>query len=375
MLAQNDISLQQVMDATAGSLDSGLLRYLDGTVVGTGGFVDTPSQRLDVRNAQSIATPKDLAQVPIERRNGKEVRLGDVGNVVGGHQPLSGEAVINDGPGLMLIVQKFPNANTVEVTRGVEEAIDQMRPGLPGMHIDTTIFRPATFIEMAIHNLTTALFLGVLLVILILVAFLFEWRTAFISMIAIPLSVIGAVIVLMMRDTTINTMLLAGLIVSVGVVVDDAIIDVENIVRRLRQARAEGSNRSTFSIVLEASVEVRTAIAYATLINVVAVVPVFFLGGLSGAVPHPPLQRARETGIPPLAGAQARLRNGPLAGNPHAVARDLHRRRRHAGRRRGGANARAVLVSELQGEGLPHALDDQARYVGSGRGADVGSGL
>jgi CzcA family heavy metal efflux pump len=282
-LAQNDISLQQVMDATAGSLDSGLLKYVDGTLVGTGGFVNTSGQRLDVRNVQSIATAKDLAQVPIERRNGKEVRLADVGNVVGGHQPLSGEAVINDGPGLMLIVQKFPNANTVEVTRGVEEAIDQMRPGLPGMHIDTTIFRPATFIEMAIHNLTTALFLGVMLVILILAAFLFEWRTAFISMIAIPLSVIGAVIVLMMRDTTINTMLLAGLIVSVGVVVDDAIIDVENIVRRLRQGRAEGSDRSTFSIVLEASVEVRTAIAYATLINVVAVVPVFFLGGLSGA--------------------------------------------------------------------------------------------
>ena len=164
-LAQNDISLQQVMDATAGSLDSGLLKYVDGTLVGTGGFVNTSGQRLDVRNVQSIATAKDLAQVPIERRNGKEVRLADVGNVVGGHQPLSGEAVINDGPGLMLIVQKFPNANTVEVTRGVEEAIDQMRPGLPGLHIDTTIFRPATFIEMAIHNLTTALFLGVMLVI------------------------------------------------------------------------------------------------------------------------------------------------------------------------------------------------------------------
>src|ERR687889_2054135 len=287
MLAQNDVTLQQVMDATAGSLDSGLLRCVDGTVVGTGGFVETSGQRLDVRNVQSIASAKDLAQVPIERRNGKEVRLGDVGSVVGGHQPLSGEAVINDGPGLMLIVQKFPNANTVEVTEGFEKAIDEMRPGLPGMQIDTTIFRPATFIELAIRNLTTALLLGVLLVILILIAFLFEWRTAFISLIAIPLSVIAAVMVLMLRDTTINTMLLAGLIVSVGVVVDDAIIDVENIVRRLRQARMEGSDRSTFSIVLEASVEVRTAIAYATLINVVAIVPVFFLGGLSGSFFRP----------------------------------------------------------------------------------------
>ena len=206
-------------------------------------------------------------------------------------------------------------------------------------------------------------------------------------MIAIPLSVIGAVIVLMMRDTTINTMLLAGLIVSVGVVVDDAIIDVENIVRRLRQARAEGSDRSTFSFVLEASVEVRTAIAYATLINVVAVVPVFFLGGLSGAFFRPlvfsyglavlmsMLVALSVTPALCLILLSRRHERRPLAGDPHAVARDLHRRRRHAGRRRGGANARAVLVSELQGEGLPHALDDQARYVGSGRGADVGSGL
>jgi CzcA family heavy metal efflux pump len=183
----------------------------------------------------------------------------------------------------MLIVQKFPNANTVEETRGIEEAIDDMRPGLPGMEIDTTIFRPATFIELAIENLTTALLLGVLLVILILAAFLFEWRTAFISLIAIPLSLLAAVLVLQQFGAVINVMILAGLVVSIGVVVDDAIIDVENIVRRLRQDRSEGTNRSILAIVLDASVEVRTAITYATLINVVAIVPVFFLPGLSGA--------------------------------------------------------------------------------------------
>jgi CzcA family heavy metal efflux pump len=203
--------------------------------------------------------------------------------VVEGHQALIGDAVVNDGPGLLLVVQKFPNSNTLEVTREVEEAIDDMRPGLPGMEIDTTIFRPATFIELAIENLTRALLLGVLLVILILAAFLFEWRTALISLIAIPLSLLAAVLVLDLRGTTINVMVLAGLIVAIGVVVDDAIIDVENIVRRLRQNRSEGSSKSTFVIVLDASVEVRTAITYATLINVVAIVPVFFLPGLSGA--------------------------------------------------------------------------------------------
>ena len=115
--------------------------------------------------------------------------------------------------------------------------------------------------------------------ILIIAAFLFEWRTAFISLIAIPLSLIAAILVLDLRDTTINVMVLAGLVVAIGVVVDDAIIDVENIVRRLRQARAEGSDVSTFRVVLDASVEVRSAITYATVINVVAIVPVFFLAG------------------------------------------------------------------------------------------------
>lgn len=282
-LADNGVSVEQVMKNTADALDAGLLRYSEGAVIGTGGFVESNGQRLDVRNVLPIVRPDDLAKVPLEGSDGTKLRLEDVATVDWGHQPLSGDAVINDGRGLMLIVQKFPNGNTVEVTRGIEEAIDDMRPGLPAMQIDTTIFRPATFIELAINNLTRALLLGVALVILILAAFLFEWRTALISLIAIPLSLLAAVLVLQQSGAIINVMILAGLVVSIGVVVDDAIIDVENIVRRLRQNRSEGTRRSLISIVLDASVEVRTAITYATLINVVAVIPVFFLPGLSGA--------------------------------------------------------------------------------------------
>jgi CzcA family heavy metal efflux pump len=283
LLAQHGVSLEQVMDQTADSLDAGLLRYSEGAVIGTGGFVEQGGQRLDVQNVLPILGPEDLAKVSLEGNDGTNLRIDDVATVKWDSQPLIGDAVINDGRGLMLIVQKFPNANTLEVTRGVEESIDDMRPGLPGMQVDTTIFRPATFIELALANLTKALLLGVVLVILILAAFLFEWRTAFISLIAIPLSLLAAVLVLQEFGAVINVMILAGLIVAIGVVVDDAIIDVENIVRRLRQNRSEDTGKSVFAIVLEASVEVRTAITYATLINVVAIVPVFFLEGLSGA--------------------------------------------------------------------------------------------
>ena len=120
------------------------------------------------------------------------MRLNDVADLVEDHQPLIGDAVINDGPGLMLIVEKFPWANTLDVTRGVEEAIDELRPGLTGIEIDTTIFRPATFIEVAIDNLTNALLLGCLFVLVVLLTFLFDWRTALISVIAIPLSLLAA---------------------------------------------------------------------------------------------------------------------------------------------------------------------------------------
>ena len=142
----------------------------------------------------------------------------------------------------MLIVEKFPWANTLDVTHGVEEALADLRPGMPGVEVDAAIFRPATFIEEAIQNLTTALLLGCLLVVFVLVAFLFDWRAALISLVAIPLSLMAAALVLHIRGATINTMVLAGFVIAVGVVVDDAIIDVENIIRRLRQHRAEGSS-------------------------------------------------------------------------------------------------------------------------------------
>ncbi|HEY6776758.1 MAG TPA: efflux RND transporter permease subunit [Thermoleophilaceae bacterium] len=282
-LRARDVSLDQVMNATADSLDAGLLRYADfGNVIGTGGFVDTPNQRLGIRHVLPIATPADLGRVPIN----PAVRLSDVADVVEGHQPLVGDAVINDGPGLLLVVEKAAGANTVKVTNGVDDALEELRPGLPGIQLDATIFRQADFIDSAIDNLTLALLLGCLLVILVLVAFLFEWRTALISLLAIPLSLIAAVLVLYLTGGTINTMILAGLVIAVGVVVDDAIIDVENIWRRLR-LRGDGTGRFAPRIILEASLEVRTAIWYATLINVLAVVPVFFLQSVTGSFFEP----------------------------------------------------------------------------------------
>ena len=286
-LRAHGVTLDEVMEVTADSLAAGLLFYSDGARIGTGGFIDTPNQRLQIRHTSPVVSPEVMAQVPVKVQDGAPLLLGDVANVSYEHQPMIGDAIINDEIGLLLIVEKFPWANTLQVTHGVEAALDELRPGLPGMEIDHEIFRPATFIEVSIENLTTALIIGAVLVIVVLGAFLFEWRTALISVVAIPLSLVAAGLVLYLYGTTINVMVLAGFVIALGAVVDDAIIDIENIMRRLRQHRREGSDKSAATIILEASLEIRRAIVYATLIIVLAVVPVFFMEGLSGAFFQP----------------------------------------------------------------------------------------
>jgi CzcA family heavy metal efflux pump len=292
-MREHKVTLDQVMEATSDALDVGLFMFSDGHHVGTGGWLETPNQRLQVRHVLPMVqkydnvTPDALASVPLAVRNGKQLALKDVADVVVDHQPMVGDGVVNGGPGLLLIVEKFPWANSLQVTKEVEAAIDGLRPGLPGVDIDTTIFRPATFIQTSIDNLSKALLIGCLLLVVVLFFFLYEWRIALISCVAMPLSLLAAILVLYLRDTTINVMILAGFVIALGDIVDDAIIDIENVVRRLREARREGSSRSLARIILEASLEVRGAIVYATLIEVLAILPVFFLKGLSGAFFRP----------------------------------------------------------------------------------------
>lgn len=254
----------------------------DAAVISSGGFIDTPNLRLSVTQLPLIDTPEDLARTVVEFRNGAPIRLGDVAEVTIGHPPLIGDAVINDGDGILLIVEKQPWGNTLDVTEDVEKVMKDLQPALPGVNIDTTIFRPATFIQISIDHLTEALWLGCLLVIVILALFLGDWRTTVISATAIPLSLAVALLVLAWLGETINTMILAGLIIALGEVVDDAIIDVENILRRLRQNAAAGSPHSKFKVVLDASLEVRSAVVYASVIIVLVFIPVFYLPGLAG---------------------------------------------------------------------------------------------
>ena len=259
----------------------------DAVLVGGGGFVDTPNQRLAVQQTSAIQSAGDLAQAIVKQSGDAPVRIGDVAHVVDGFAAPIGNAIIDDVPGLMLIVEKQPTGNTLQLTRDVEAALAELAPGLRDVKVDTTIFRPATFIERSIDNLTRALLIGCVLVAIVLFVFTRDWRQATISLVAIPLSLLGAGLVLLWSGATINTMVIAGLVIALGEVVDDAIIDVENIARRLRLNREAGNPRSAFDVVLSASLEVRSAVVFASLIVMLVFLPIFFLGGVAGTFFQP----------------------------------------------------------------------------------------
>lgn len=259
----------------------------EATSISGGGFIDTPNQRLAVSHVMSLKSPEDFSHVPVVFRNGTAIKLGNLAELVESYPLPIGDAIINDAPGLLLIVEKQPWGNTLEVTRKIEETLEALRPGIKDIEIDSTIFRPATFIEMSLHNLNRSLLIGCILVIIVLAFFLNNWRTALISVLAIPTSLIIAALVLHYQGGTINTMVLAGLVIALGELVDDAVIDVENIMRRLHLNRKAGNPESAFKVVLNASLEVRSAVVYGSVIVVLVLIPVFFLEGLSGSFFRP----------------------------------------------------------------------------------------
>ena len=271
-LQRYQISLDEVVNAARSA-----------TGFGGAGYIETANQRLPVRQRTQISSPDDLAAVPIVGERGVIISLGQVADVRLGAADKPGDATINGSPGVLMLVHKQPQFNTLKVSRNVQDAIDDLESTLPaGVQLHRTLFRQAAFIERAIGNLNVAILIGCVLVTLILVAFLFQWRTVVISLTAIPLSLLGAILVLRAVGTSLNAMTLGGLAIALGEVVDDAIVDVENVLRRLRENRRLPSPLPIIKVVLEASLEVRSAIVYASFIVILVFVPVFFMGGLAG---------------------------------------------------------------------------------------------
>ncbi len=283
-LQNKGVALNQVIDTTGEALWVSPLSYLESSSPGTAGWIDTPNQRLSIRHELPISSAEDLAKLPVK---GTAYTLADVSEVVEDHQPLIGDAILKDGPGLLLVIEKFPNANIVDVTNGVDAAMEAMKPGLTGIDIDTTVFRPANYIALASGNLTTVLLFGAGLLLLVMILFYWDWRPTLISLVAIPISIIVALLVLYLFGSTLNVMLLAGLVVTIALIVDDAIIDPENIKRRLASHEGAMDSDTKENLILEAAAEMRNPIVFAFLIMLLVLLPVFLFQGLTGTFFQP----------------------------------------------------------------------------------------
>ena len=252
------------------------------TSVSGGGFIDTEQQRVLVTPTGQARTAADVAATPIPSPDGVTVRVGDVAEVKDGPGPQNGDALIMGRPGVMVSMASQYGANTLRTTQAVEATLAELKPSLDarGVTLVGGLHRPANFITTALGGIADDLVIGAVLIALVLFAFMRDLRTVLVSFVSIPLSLLAAVIVMDRLGWAINTMTLGGLAVALGVVVDDAVIDVENIVRRLREA---GPDDRAEDVILHASVEVRAPVIYATLVVAFTLLPVLLLHGLQGA--------------------------------------------------------------------------------------------
>ncbi len=278
-MAHSNVSLDELTEVCSGiSMNS------------SGSVVRQYGNEYNVRGIARTSSIEELGKSFIKSNAGKPVYLRDVAEVKIGDAVKMGHASQNAKPAVIISIAKQPNINTLKVTENIERNLEQLKKSLPkDVKMDTKIFRQADFIETSVNNVQKALLEGALFVIIILFIFLGSFRTTIISIIAIPLSLLGAIIVLYLLGLNINTMSLGGMAIAIGSLVDDAIIDVENVYKRLKQNHKKiGNDRvSTFTVVFEASKEIRASILNATLIIIVAFIPLFFLSGMEGRMLKP----------------------------------------------------------------------------------------
>ena len=284
-LQSRKVSLTQLIETTGNALWVSPLSFVEASTPGTGGFVETPNQRLGVQHIQPINTPAQLANVAVQGTQAAPLRIGDVAKVTEDHQPLIGDASFDGAPSLMLVVERFPDANTAQVTHDVDEALDAMAPGLSGINLDSNVFRPASYMTTALRHLGVAGLIGALGLVVAVGVLFISWRAVLIPVVAVPLSLVSAAWVLHLRGETLTTMTLLGLAAATAVVVDDVVGDVAAL--RSRQLVA-GTGGPSLSSVMGDLVSVRRGPLLVGLVMAVLVMaPVLAIGGVWNAFSWP----------------------------------------------------------------------------------------
>lgn len=304
-LEAKGVTLDEIIKTTGNSVWVSPLSYLEASTPGTGGFFETGHQRIGVQHVLPITTPEELGQVPVQGPAGN-LLLKDVATVATDHQPLIGDALLSNEAELLLVIEKFPETNTMDVTRGVDEVLRELQPGLPGVVIDTSVYRQASFIDEEVGTLGVAALIALLLIVALFGAFFRSWRTALITLITIPVSLTAAALVLDLRGTGMNTMVLAGMVLALAVIVGDVAEDLNGIARARSAAARSGhetadggteagqdqsqDERRRDSVIPGALRAARTPMLYSLLIMALAVMPALFISGENGALFGPLVQ-------------------------------------------------------------------------------------
>jgi Cu/Ag efflux pump CusA len=283
-LQDDGVTLSQVIATTGEALWVSPLSFLESSSPGTAGWIDTPNQRLSVRHVLPISSAAEMGQIPVK---GTAYRLDNITTIEEDHQPLIGDALLSDGIGLILVIEKFPGANTVQVTRDVEEALRLLSPGLSGVDIDTTVFRSANYLEEAGSNLTVVFLISILAAVFIFGIFFYEWRTSLISVFSIAISLILAAYILYLQEATMNIMTMAGLAIALGVIVDETIIDMDGLLKRLGKRKEEEEQTDPENFIIDAISASRNTISFTSVILLLFALPIFFITGISGSFIKP----------------------------------------------------------------------------------------
>jgi multidrug efflux pump subunit AcrB len=281
-LKAQDVTLNQVVETAGNAVWVSPLSFLEASTPGTGGFLESANQRIGIQHVLPIRTPEDLGKVSVEGSTNKSLKLSDVTTLVEDHQPLIGDAVTGKSPGLLLVIEKFPDTSVAEVTAGVEEVLDGLRPGLSGITVDSTVFRPASFLESAASGLGVAMLVSLLVVVAAIGLAFRSWRYALLALVAISVAAMGAALVLQFQGAVLNTMAFAGLTLALIVVVGDIILDLHSF---RREAANEGLSREALlSHGLQRS---RVPVLFAGLVALLALAPALFVPGVDGAFLKP----------------------------------------------------------------------------------------